>query len=388
MRPPPHLSQLLADGESTAKYVAVAHAAGSSSPAALVLVSVQTGLAVLPPVALPSTSPLSSLAWHALPHTSDPLLSSFSASLLSKLPILPALADPTPKPALGPGGAGPGSGVFGSAKNAMLQREREKEQGRPVEMKTAAPRFPTFVDDRRVDELSLLVAGDEGGRVHLFLNGSVLLGSIEVGQPVRGSQVLPSTPGAPSQALAVLLESGTALSLRTVDLALPPALVVLAAQSSMLRSALQHAMDALQHARVGWDESRRIGKGWLGRLSETSRAQASTFLPSPAYLDKVRALREPPDTAPQPPVSQLLLLLMTGRASAPLHDFLASKMNERVLSKWETTTASALEDLRKAAFASVVPAVERVVVLVDELRAWADWCVLLCLGLGILDNAL
>ncbi|KAL8283158.1 hypothetical protein RQP46_005936 [Phenoliferia psychrophenolica] len=328
------------------KYIAVAH----SSPASLVLVSVQSGLAALPPLSLPTPrSPLASLSWHSLPHTPDPLLSSFASTLIAKLPLLPVIASEGLKPALGP--TAPGSGVFGSAKNAMLAREREKEAGRALDMRVAARDWPTFVGVEDGDrELSLLVAGHEDGTLNVFLNGSVFLGHVQLAQgsgAVIGTVVLPS----PAASLAVLVETNQALSLRTVDLQLPPALVILARQSTLLRNCIAHAFDALQDARNSWDESRRIGKGWLARLADNSKAQAT----------------------PQTPITQLLLLLMTGRASSALHDFLASKMNERVLAKWEATTATALEKLRHAAFASVGPAIERAVVLLDEILAWSSW---------------
>lgn len=75
----------------------------------------------------------------------------------------------------------------------------------------------------------------------------------------------------------------------------------------------------------------------------------------------------------QPPTTQLLLLLMTGRPTGSLHDFLASKMNEKALNKWEGTTVQALERLRACTFTSIEPAMERAIFLLDEIRAWAEW---------------
>lgn len=67
------------------------------------------------------------------------------------------------------------------------------------------------------------------------------------------------------------------------------------------------------------------------------------------------------------------MLLATGRTSASTHDFLASKMNERGLAKWETTTALAMEKLRGVTFLSIAPAMEQVVLLLDECKAWSQW---------------
>lgn len=127
------------------------------------------------------------------------------------------------------GAGGPASGVFGSAKNAMLQKEREKEAGRPLDMSVAAKAFPTLVpglDNDRDDasankprQLTVLLAGDNKGEVHIYLDGSVFLGSVQVkdGSSVIGTVIRPdatctmiavvgSTPPRPSarQALSQL----------------------------------------------------------------------------------------------------------------------------------------------------------------------------------------
>lgn len=68
------------------------------------------------------------------------------------------------------------------------------------------------------------------------------------------------------------------------------------------------------------------------------------------------------------------MLLMTGRPSRALHDFLASKMNERALNKWENVTATALAGI-KSMFVSLSPATERSILLLDEIRAWGIWFV-------------
>jgi hypothetical protein len=48
-------------------------------------------------------------------------------------------------------------------------------------------------------------------------------------------------------------------------------------------------------------------------------------------------------------------------------------MNERGLAKWETTTALAMEKLRGVTFLSIAPAMEQVVLLLDECKAWSQW---------------
>lgn len=210
----------------------------------------------------------------------------------------------------GPGGGG-GAGVFG-AKQAMLERERAKEAQRPLSMQDAAERFPTLLPAARVDdegaggfgdpkaramlrlrehgdegdavEHTVLCVGDEKGGVHLFLGGSVYLGTVEVGGPVLAVTALPSTTTPASAAFAIHFSTPTSpLSVRHLSLPLPATLSSVLRQSSALRALLQHAFDALQDARSLWDEARRIGKGWLQRIADVSRPHGGAPL-SPCSL--------------------------------------------------------------------------------------------------------
>lgn len=58
-------------------------------------------------------------------------------------------------------------------------------------------------------------------------------------------------------------------------------------------------------------------------------------------------------------------------------------MNERALTKWESTTVTALEKLKAVTFQSVTPAVEHVILLLEEVKSWADWLVVLDLSLPV-----
>lgn len=192
-------------------------------------------------------------------------------------------------------GGGGGGGVFG-AKNAMLQREREKEAGRPLAMEVSGKAWPALLpteldldvnssrksDGRTGTTATVLVVGDDRGQVHLFLGGSVFLGSFALGgtgaASVAAVQVLPSGPSSTSSRFAVILSTTSSLSLRTLSLNLPPSLEVFTLQSTLLRQHVQHAFESLQEVRTLWDESRRIGKAWLGRLGELSRSHGGEYL--------------------------------------------------------------------------------------------------------------
>ncbi|PRQ72613.1 Anaphase-promoting complex, cyclosome, subunit 4-domain containing protein [Rhodotorula toruloides] len=396
--------------ESYSALVSPAFASRPSNPS-LALLSVQTGTPISSPIPLPAAAPAKSptsgssshLSWQALPSTAqplDPLVTSFSLDLIRRLPALPKIAKETlpsagdaaapggPGIGLagarigGPGGSG-GAGVFG-AKQAMLERERAKEAQRALNMQSAIgeggrfPRLaaaaetadagdaPSFGDGavRAVlrlrkgkdgsDEDSVLCAGGEDGAVHVFLGGSVYLGSIDVGGNVLAITAVPSSPDLAEPAISLLVHHSipsAPLAISRLHIPTPSTLPTVLHVSTTLNAHFEHAFEALQGARNMWDEARRIGKGWLQRIADVSRPHGVTT----------------------PPTTQLHLLLLTGRPTRSLHDFLASKMNERVLVKWEQAMGAALERLRKVAWMSVVPALEKIVVMLKEVEAWTLW---------------
>ncbi|GAA5958492.1 hypothetical protein JCM3765_007894 [Sporobolomyces pararoseus] len=388
-------------------YLAVAISpATSSSRSTLAILSIHDGkpLSTPPTLPLPTSSSISHLSWQTLDYPADATLSSWSIELIRKLPGLPKIVkESSGGSESGPGGSGAsngpalgnfaanpvgmgggGGGVFG-AKQAMLERERAKEAQRALNLReAAADGFPTVLSDVRQEESggtgdekvksmlrtrgedhhetekSVLCVGDEEGKLHLYLGGSVFLGSVDVegeGNAIVGVQVLPSaasSSSSPSSTNCILVHnssSASKLSSRQLSLPIPPSLQLVIRQSSAIRSTIQHAFEALQEVRNLWDESRRIGKGWLQRVADVSRPQGVVL----------------------PPVTQLNLLLMTGRPTRSLHDFLASKMNERGLVKWEQEMGLALEKLKRVGWMSVVPAMERTIILLLEVDAWARW---------------
>lgn len=209
--------------------------ATSSSRSTLAILSIHDGkpLSSPPTLALPTSSSISHLSWQSLDYPIDPTLSSWSIELIRKLPGLPKILKESSGgsgsgpggsgtgngPALGNfaanpggmgGGVGGGGGVFG-AKQAMLERERAKEAQRALNLReAAADGFPTVLtdvrrgetggtgdenvksmlrargEDHQETEKSLLCVGDEEGKLHLYLGGSVFLGTVDVGGEGNG----------------------------------------------------------------------------------------------------------------------------------------------------------------------------------------------------------
>ncbi|KAM0793203.1 hypothetical protein ACM66B_000673 [Microbotryomycetes sp. NB124-2] len=343
---------------------------------------VDSGQSPIAPVDLPlETRSISHLSWQPLASTTDPLVQLHARKVILNFKDLPPLPkDPTQLPgAAGVAGAPLGgigvaaaaaaaaagvatrpgaatSALFG-AKNAMLQKEREKEAGRPLQMATSAKGWPALLPSKQLDRdkmadwslSSALVIGVAQGATHVYLEGTIFLATIaiEPNTMVAAAQVVNVRGQQPRICLSVL-DSDSQLLHRTLQPKLPAHLCQFLVQADLLRQMTQHAVDGLQEGRTVWDESRRLGKGWLARINDLSSSHAVT----------------------RPATTQLLMLLTTGRPSLALQDFLASKMNERSLDKWISTTEEALNKLRQNTLASIQPAIERIILVLDELKGW------------------
>ncbi|BGP12724.1 hypothetical protein JCM10213v2_000641 [Rhodosporidiobolus nylandii] len=356
------------------------------------LLSLHSGSSLSPsPLPIPVSSAktrITHLSWHALPFLSSPSSpsppsSSWALRIISTLPPFPKIVKETSASATGgppsgllgsgggpggPMGGGGGGGVFG-AKQAMLERERAKEAQRALSLRDACAGeggFPAWMavppaggeegdGDPLIREAmrsrgvqgSVLVVGDSAGRMHLFLGGSVFLGT----SPASSSSAILSVSLLSSSSNALDLTAHSPIASRALRVPLPPTLPLLLNLSTALRAHLSHAFSALQEARNTWDEARRIGKGWLQRVTDVARPHGVTT----------------------PPPTLLLHLLLTGRPPPALAHFLASKMNERGLLKWEGEMSAALKRLRGACWMSVVPALERVVLMCMEAEGWGRW---------------
>ncbi|KAL7418520.1 hypothetical protein Q5752_006978 [Cryptotrichosporon argae] len=70
--------------------------------------------------------------------------------------------------------------------------------------------------------------------------------------------------------------------------------------------------------------------------------------------------------------ADLFRLLMTGRTGPAVTDWLGNRMSNRVVAKWEALLLAAYTTVVKVISESVAPALERVVLLLDELGVWSD----------------
>ncbi|KTW27400.1 hypothetical protein T552_02379 [Pneumocystis carinii B80] len=73
------------------------------------------------------------------------------------------------------------------------------------------------------------------------------------------------------------------------------------------------------------------------------------------------------------PRLELFSLVMTGIPSAPLRDWMTKRLTERGLKKWEKTSLASYENLRKLTHQYILPACDRVALLLSKLNGLAKW---------------
>ncbi|KAG5439538.1 hypothetical protein PCANB_002113 [Pneumocystis canis] len=73
------------------------------------------------------------------------------------------------------------------------------------------------------------------------------------------------------------------------------------------------------------------------------------------------------------PQLELFSLVMTGIPSAPLRDWMTKRLTERGLKKWEKTSLTSYENLRKLTHQYILPACDRVALLLSKLNGLAKW---------------
>lgn len=214
------------------------------------------------------------------------------------------------------------------------------------------------------DENSLLVIGDDNGKLHCFLDGSYYLGPIST---------LPSTvPTAvfkdPKQPLFLLHPQASASDFLSatfapvsVDLPLLASHRIrdFARLSSAARELMWYVMRAIEDLREVWFGSgsltgaREAGPKWIQLLETRLRDQFGQKEPSA--------------------ILELTGLLVAGLCSEGLSDFLSSseQMSERALQKWESTVTDALIKLRDFSTLRLVPAFQRLHIIFEEVRGWS-----------------
>lgn len=249
-------------------------------------------------------------------------------------------------------------------------------------------------------EDSLLVLVDQHGGLHLFLDGSYSLGSVSLpgGLPTTLLYKHPKKPLLlfhPENPGDDLLSVG--MQPLSIDIPLLGVSMVrdFARLSSAARELTRYVMNVLAEVREGWSGSsvvtgaKEIGKQWVHSLErrlkeEFGRKSTATYwVNMPPYDHRAE---ESPNVA-----LELTSFLATGAASEGLADFIMSsdQTSDRVcvsivrllilnslcckaLQKWDTSVTDALTKMRDYANTRIIPALERLHIILEEIRGWSQ----------------
>ncbi|GLB36171.1 putative DEAD-domain-containing protein [Lyophyllum shimeji] len=220
------------------------------------------------------------------------------------------------------------------------------------------------VDEPNVD--SMLAVTDDQGYLHGFLDGSFPIGKIFIGSKLSVGSLskVPEQPVFLAH-LSTIQEStfvATSLMPATINIQLlgqrsPRDMAKLA---STARELLWYSIRVVKEMHTTWFGSeafsgaRDLGPKWIQALEAKQKEQFGQDEPN-AILD-------------------LTTLLVTGRASDSLLDFLGSgdQLSERGIQKWESTMTEALVKLRDYSEKRIAPACQRLHLVLEEIQGWAQ----------------
>ncbi|KAG6381189.1 anaphase-promoting complex, cyclosome, subunit 4-domain-containing protein [Boletus reticuloceps] len=203
------------------------------------------------------------------------------------------------------------------------------------------------------DEDSLLTLIDKRGALHCFLDGSYFLDLwfylVDWHQ---------------------LLRSNTPPLVVDIPLLATPKVRDFARLSSAARELTWYIMRVVNEVREGWFGSesftgaRDIGIKWVQALERRLREQYG---------------HQNPDI-----ILDLTTLLLTGSGSEGLTDFITSseQNSERNLQKWDSSVTESLTRTRDHATARIIPALQRLHIILDEILGWSYMPQFMLFGLG------
>ncbi|ESK88893.1 anaphase-promoting complex component cut20 apc4 [Moniliophthora roreri MCA 2997] len=217
-------------------------------------------------------------------------------------------------------------------------------------------------DDTNID--SLLVTAGNNGSLHFFLDGSYPLGSLALEENASITTLF-KEPKRPIVYLHPQISNsdGKQTDLRPTVIGIPLLehrqvrdFAKLSTTAKELALYIKRVVNEIRSAWLGSETSsgaRELGPKWLRALETKQREQFGQDKPNP--------------------VLDLTTLLVTGRASESLADFLGSgeQMSERGIQKWESTVGEALIKLRDYSDRRLSPACQRLHIVLEEVNGWS-----------------
>ncbi|KIJ21731.1 hypothetical protein PAXINDRAFT_165137 [Paxillus involutus ATCC 200175] len=228
------------------------------------------------------------------------------------------------------------------------------------------------------DEDSLLVLIDERSVLHCFLDGSYFIGSVTLTDGLPSATLFKHA----TEPLLFLHPQNpdcgplsTGMQPLSVDIPLLATTKVrdFARLSSAARELTWYLMRVLNEVRESWFGSesitgaRDIGIKWVQALEKRLREQYGQQNPN-VILD-------------------LTSLLVTGSGSEGLMDFITSseQSSERTLQKWDSSVTEALTKMRDYSTVRIIPAFQRLHIILDEIRGWSHMPQFILFGLNADD---
>ncbi|KIY71613.1 hypothetical protein CYLTODRAFT_418678 [Cylindrobasidium torrendii FP15055 ss-10] len=224
------------------------------------------------------------------------------------------------------------------------------------------PRVSIFDDSDNVNENSMVMAADDQGSIICFLEGRFPSGTISVKSPLDPTCLL-RHPQKPVFFVHRRDANGTALSPTGLEIPLLSKRSArdMAVLSSMAKLLVTYIIRVTAEMRACW-------------FGSDMMAPANAM--GPKWLKAFEAKIKDHVNAPKEATAMLELttLLLTGRASEALSDFLqsAEQMSERSMKKWDTTVSDALLQLRDWSEKRMAPACQRLHLILEELLGWSE----------------
>lgn len=217
---------------------------------------------------------------------------------------------------------------------------------------------------RKIDEESLLVLADRSGGFHLFLAGTYCLGTITLpeGHPPLFLYKHPNQPVLLFHSKSPdggLFSVGIQPMLINIPLLGTPAVREFARLSSAACELTRYIMNVLDEVKESWLGSasvtgaREIGKMWIGSLEKRLKEEYG---------------QEDPNV-----VFELTSFLVTGSMSEGLSDFIMSsdQTSDRAIQKWDGAVTDALTKMCDYSSMRIIPALQRLHIVLDEIRGWS-----------------
>lgn len=166
--------------------------------------------------------------------------------------------------------------------------------------------------------------------------------------------LLPANPPTPPTVLHIQPGHASSISLLTGTFQLPSIpsaeLLSLAQVSDRITGLLDIVLRGLESAEAAFRDGEKQTMIHREDL-ETCAKQQGTSIPD-VYADLFR-------------------FLMTGRTGVAVSEWLGSRMTPRTIAKWESTMDSSYRTIQKLISESITPALERILLLLEEIKGWS-----------------